>query len=215
MLVRERMSSPAVTTMPDTPMQEALSVMREQNVRRLPVVDAAGKLVGIVSERDILQASPSGATSLDVWELTYMLSKITVQKIMEADVITVPGDTPIEEAARIMADNYVGALPVIDDGKVVGMITETDLFKVFVEFLGARQPGIRFTVIVPAVSGELAKISNAIYETGGNIIAAGAFDSDRKEFGEITFRVENVEPGKLKAAIEPLVKEIVDFREVS
>ena len=121
MLVRERMSSPAITTTPDTPMQEALNLMRESNIRRLPVVDAAGKLVGIVSEKDILQASPSGATSLDVWELTYMLSKITIQKIMEVDVLTVPGDTPIEEAARIMADNYVGALPVIEDGKVIGI----------------------------------------------------------------------------------------------
>jgi acetoin utilization protein AcuB len=209
------MSSPAITTSPDTPMQEALSLMREKNVRRLPVIDSSGKLVGIVSERDILQASPSGAISLDVWELTYLLSKITIQKIMEVVVLTIPGDTPIEEAARIMADNFVGALPVVDGGNIVGMITETDIFKTLVDFLGAREPGIRFTVVVPAIAGELAKLSQAIYAAGGNIIAAGAFDSERKEYGEITFRVEGVEPEALRAAIEPLVKSIVDFREVS
>ncbi len=110
MLVGERMAHPVITIDPDTPILEALSMMRRDHVRRFPVVDHKGHLVGIVSERDLLEASPSDATSLSVWEVNYLISKITVGEVMNKDVITVTEDTLLETAARIMADKRIGGL---------------------------------------------------------------------------------------------------------
>src|SRR5512136_900821 len=111
MLVRERMSSHPVTVTADTPITEALRTMREKDVRRLPVLDAGGRLVGIVSEKDVLYASPSPATSLSIYEMHYLLSHLLVAEVMTRDVITVTPDTPLEEAARIMCDHKIGGLP--------------------------------------------------------------------------------------------------------
>ncbi|GMR09423.1 MAG: hypothetical protein BMS9Abin28_0241 [Anaerolineae bacterium] len=135
MQVSERMTQPVITALPDMPMQEAFNLMREKGIRRLPVVDRRGRLRGIVSDRDLLHASPSDATSLSIWELNYLLSRITLKDLMTKSVITVEGDTPVEEAARIMVDKSIHGLPVMDGDNVVGIITETDLFKVLVDLL--------------------------------------------------------------------------------
>jgi acetoin utilization protein AcuB len=135
MQIKERMSKPPITAPPDMPIQEALKLMRSRGIRRLPVVDKKGKLIGIVSDRDLLHAAPSKATSLSVWELNYLLSKVTLKDVMTKDVITVKPDTPVQEAARIMADKKVGGLPVVQNGKLIGVITETDLFRVLVELM--------------------------------------------------------------------------------
>src|SRR5512136_1716877 len=108
MFVRDHMISPAVTVAPDLPFQEALKLMQENRLRRLPVVDKKGKLIGIVSERDLLYASPSPATTLSMWELTYVLSKIVVEELMTKEVITTTPDTPIEDAAQLMVEKKVG-----------------------------------------------------------------------------------------------------------
>jgi len=121
----------------DTPIYEALKVMHDHKVRRLPVLNDKGALVGIVSERDLLLASSPPATSLSVFELHYLITKITVADVMTTEVITVTEDTPLEEAARIMADNKIGCLPVERGADLVGIITETDVFKTFLELLGA------------------------------------------------------------------------------
>jgi len=137
MLIKDRMTRPPITAPPEMPIQEALKLMRERGIRRLPVVDKKGKLIGIVSDRDLLHASPSDATSLSVWELNYLLSKVTLKDVMTKNVITVTPETPVQEAARIMADKKIGGLPVMQAGKVVGVITETDLFRVLLELLPA------------------------------------------------------------------------------
>ncbi|MBN1668017.1 MAG: CBS domain-containing protein, partial [Anaerolineales bacterium] len=123
MLVGERMSHPAITTAPHIPIAEALNRMRQESIRRMPVLES-GQLVGIITNHDLLNASPSPATSLSIWEINYLLSKITVKDVMTSKVLTVQEDTPIEEAARIMADNKIGGLPVMREGRVVGLITE-------------------------------------------------------------------------------------------
>ncbi len=137
MQIKDHMTRPPITAPPEMPMQEALQLMRERGIRRLPVVDKKGKLVGIVSDRDLLHASPSDATSLSVWELNYLLSKVTLKDVMTKNVITVTPETPVQEAARIMAEKKIGGLPVVQAGKVVGIITETDLFRVLLELLPA------------------------------------------------------------------------------
>jgi acetoin utilization protein AcuB len=214
MLVGERMSTPVLTIGPEIPIHEALQTMRENGIRRLPVVDDGGKFVGLVSEKDLLNASPSGATSLSVWELNYLLSKIKIGDIMIKDVITISQDTPLEEAARIMADNKIGSLPVVENGDVIGIITETDLFKIFLEILGARHAGVRVTALVPDVPGELAALTSALRDAGGNIIALGTFLGESAQTRTITIKVEGIELQSLKAAIEPVVERIIDIREI-
>jgi acetoin utilization protein AcuB len=212
MLVKERMTHPVITTQSDVPIMDAYDLMQKENIRRLPVVNREGNLVGMVSEREILQASPSKATSLSIWELNYLMAKITIDEIMTKEVVTVEEDTPLEEAALLMADHKIGGLPVMKDGKMVGIVTETDLFKVFLELMGARDPGVRLAVLVRNVPGELAQLTKAILDLDGNIVAMGTTSGEDTSTGEITLKVEGVAEDKLLAAIEPLVQKVVDIR---
>ena len=149
MLVKGRMSKPVITVEPSRRIMDAMAVMKQHKIRRMPVIDD-GKLVGIVSDKDLLDAGPSDATSLSVWEINYLLSKLRVEEVMTRHVLTVQEDTPIEEAARIMADKKVGGLPVMRGDELIGIITETDLFKNLLELLGGRRSGVRLAVAVPA-----------------------------------------------------------------
>lgn len=212
MLVGERMSAPVITLEPKTPVSEALMLFREKRIRRAPVI-AHHRLVGIVAERDLLFASPSPVTSLSVWELHYLLSKLTVDEVMTREVITVAEDTPIEEAARIMADKRVGGLPVMRGHEVVGIITETDLFKILLELMSVRDHGVRVTALLDDRPGMLARLSTAIFQANGNFISFGQFD---KEDGArlITFKVSGLSLEQVREVIAPIVKQVFDIREV-
>jgi acetoin utilization protein AcuB len=212
MLVGERMTRNPVIIHDDTPIDEAMKIMRDNKVRRLPILNKKGALVGIVSERDLLYASPSPATSLSIYELHYLMSKITVAEVMTKKVITVTEDTPLEEAARIMADNKIGGLPVVSNGELVGIITETDLFKIFLELLGAREMGVRLTMLAPEEKGVLAKITSEIAERGGNIVSLGTFLGEDPTNFLLTTKVQDVEEKDLVKAMEPLAIELVDVR---
>ncbi|MBE3038889.1 MAG: CBS domain-containing protein [Chloroflexi bacterium] len=212
MLVKERMTSPALTIGPEVGVQDTLAMMRRDKVRRYPVVDRHGNLIGIISEMDLLNASPSDATSLSVWEINYLLSKLTVEKIMTKDVITITPDIPIEEAARIMADRKVGGLPVVEGTKVVGIVTETNLFRVFLELFGARTPGVRLTARVEDVPGKLVQLTNAILEIKGNIITLGTYQGKATGSGMVVIKVGRVDIETLKKAVAPYVLEITDIR---
>jgi acetoin utilization protein AcuB len=212
MLVGERMSKPVITVRPEMPMPEALVLMHKEHIRRLPVVNQRGALVGIVTETDLLKASPSEATSLSIYEVTYLLSKLTIDRIMTKKVITTTEDTPVEEAARIMVDNNFSGLPVMRGKELVGIITESNLFRIFLELLGARRAGIRVTVSLPDKPGELARLTSAIHTAGGNIIALGTTMGETPAEGEVTFKVEGVKIEALKKALQPLVNKIIDIR---
>ena len=213
MLVGERMSHPIISMAPDMPVHDALNMFKRERIRRAPVVKE-GKMVGIVSDKDLLNASPSPASSLSVWEMNYLLSKITVSEVMTKKVITVTEDTPIEEAARIMADNKIGGLPVMRDSHVVGIITETDLFKVFLELMGARENGVRVTALIDEKPGQLAKITDAIANAGGNFVAFGQFAGEDPSTRLVTFKVAGLKKDEVKKAISEITKEIWDIREV-
>ena len=212
MLVGERMSKPAITISLDMPINDALNMMKRERIRRTPVVQD-GKLVGIVSDKDLLNASPSPATSLSIWEMNYLLSKITVKDVMTRNVLTVKIDTPIEEAAMIMADNKIGGMPVVNnDNNVVGIITETDLFKIFLELMGAREKGVRATIVVPDTAGELARITEAISAAGGNFLAFGQFSGDDSATRLVTFKVNGLSEETIRKVITPLINTWVDLR---
>lgn len=215
MLVRERMTAPAVTITPDTPFQEALKLMRDKKFRRLPVVDGAGKIVGIVSERDMLHASPSPATSLSVWEVNYLLWKLKVSDIMTHNVLTINQNMPIEDAASLMVNHKIGGVPVVDDSsKVVGVITETDIFRAFVELLGGGEHGLRLTVEVPTGSGTLAKLAGKITELGGLILSVGSMNRESDGARELVVKVKGVTKDKLITALESIGDHVIDAREV-
>lgn len=207
------MKHPVLTITVDVSVQDALAQMRRDKVRRYPVVDKRGSLVGIVTDTDLLNASPSEATTLNVWEINYLLSKINVERVMTTKVITVTPDTTIEEAARIMADAKIGGLPVLRDNRLVGIITESDLFHIFLEMLGARTAGVRVTVEVLDQPGKLYELTGAIQRAGGNINGMAAIQGESNATRAITFKVAGVEPKALEGALKPLVEKVLDIRE--
>ena len=214
MLVADRMSYPVLTVSPELPVQDALAQMRKERVSRYPVIDKHGKLVGIVSEDDILNASPSDATSLSVWEINYLVSKITIERVMTRKVITIQANDTLEEAARLMADNRIGGIPVLKDGALAGIITQTDLFRTFLEMLGGRESGIRVTAVMNDKPGMLHSLTQAIDEAGGNIIALSTFGRTSSGDGFVTIKLNGLDQDSVKRVLLPLVVQITDLREI-
>jgi len=204
-----------VTVTPDMSFADALQVLREKKIRRLPVIDKQGELVGIVVEKDLLYASPSPATSLSVYELHYLLTKLQVREVMTKRVIAVGEDCPLEEAARIMVDHKIGSLPIVRGKQVVGIITETDLFKTMAEALGGRAKGLRISVRIHEVKGELAQIATKIFELGGNIISVAMFLGSDAQHRELVVKVEGIKRETLTAAFEKMGDQLMDVREIN
>ena len=211
MLVGEFMSHPIISIAPDLPIVDALTLMKREHVRRMPVIKD-GQLLGIVSDKDLLNASPSPATSLSVWEMNYLLSKITVKDVMTRKVITVAENSTIEEAARLMADNKIGGLPVLRGSHVVGIITETDLFKLFLDLMGARDMGVRVTALILDEPGQLAAITKGITDAGGNFLAFSQFEGIEPARYCVTFKVNRIDEETVRRITEPLVAKIIDIR---
>ena len=209
MNVGRRMKHPVITVNADVPITKAHEIMSREKVSQLPVLKN-NKLVGVIGEEDILKAYPSSATTLAVWEITALIEKIAVKDVMSKNVFTVAEDTPIEEAARILADNKISSLPVMRDGELVGIITETDLFRIMLEMLGARHPGVRITVLTPNIPGTIAKVAGAIFEAGGNITAMSTFEGDSANTFMISAKVEGIDAITLRELITPLVTEVLD-----
>jgi acetoin utilization protein AcuB len=206
------MTKRPITITEDIGIDKALELMHSEKVRRLPVLDKHGQLVGIVSELDLLKASPSPATSLSIYELPYLLSKIKMRDIMTRDVVTATEDMPLEEAALIMAENKIGGLPVMRGDKLVGIITETDLFKIFLEMLGAREEGVRLSMLVPEEKGMLAKIAGKVAEMGGNFVAQGSIMGEDPTNRQLTIKVTDVSEEQIVSAMEELGLKILDAR---
>jgi acetoin utilization protein AcuB len=214
MLIKERMSRHPITITPETSLFDALRIIRDEKIRRLPVLDVSGGLVGIISEKDLLYAAPSPATTLSIYEMNYLISKITIKELMTTKVITVEDDCPIEEAARIMADNNISSLPVMKAGRLVGMITESDLFKIFIELLGARQKGLRVTILLPEGVGALARLTSGLANLKADILSLGTFAGDKPDNREIVFKVQGADRVAVEALVSELGAEVVDIRSV-
>ena len=215
MLIRELMiPKPAVLT-PHTTLPEALKLMTEKGVHRMPVVDAHGTLVGIISETDLHNATPSSATLLSFWEIPTLLARITVEMLMVKDVATVTEDTTVEDAARVMADRNIGSLPVMDGTHLVGMVNQNDIFRAFMELLGGRRKGVRVWATTADRKGTIAEITSAIAAVSGDIVGLGFHEvSDAKGARwEITVKVQDVAKDRLVAILKPHVLEILDARE--
>lgn len=188
-------------TVPETmPVQEAEELMRKHKIRRLPVV-SGDKLVGIVTEIDILRVTPSSATSLSVFELNYLLSRLQVKEAMTKNPRTISPEATIEEAALIMRENNVGALPVVENGKLVGIITESDIFDAFIDLMGLRKTGTRVVIDVENRLGVLAEVTEIIKAHGVNIISL-ACQCKEETSGEVVLRLDTQNPKSLLADLE-------------
>ena len=211
MILKEVMRTNVVFISSETKITEAKNIMMENKFSKLPVVDY-GKLVGIVTKNDLLKAEPSLATTLDMFEIGYLLSKLTVKKVMMTNVITVSPDEVVEEAARIMVDNEISCLPVVKDDALIGIITESDLFNLFTDMFGARQKGVRVVAFVDDKPGQLAKVTKEISDLNANIISAVTTKHDVDNRLCITLKATGIEESKMKSIFENCGFEVQDLR---
>ena len=217
MRVKQRMTPNPITASPKTTHHDAIKLMREHNFRRLPIIDMKHKLVGIVSMEDLLTASPSPATSLSIYEIHSLLSKLTLDQIMISPVHTVHEDCDIAAAANFMLESKVGCLPVINDAdEIIGIITETDIYRTFVEVLGGGQPGLRIDLRVDDKPGILADIANRVGKAGGNIMALTVFRDDTDvAYAEISIKEMGASESLLRQEFEnmPGLDQILRIRQ--
>ena len=181
MLVSNWMSKPVITVDANDSMQDAIKLLKENNIRILPVVEH-GKLVGVITDRDLKRASASDATTLEIHELFYLLSKIKVKNIMTKDTITVRPDFSIEETAQILLKNRISAVPVVEgQSQVVGVITQTDLFRVLTTLTGVEKRGIQFAFIIEDRPGSIKKITDTIRNYNGYLVSIVASKENAPE----------------------------------
>ena len=207
MLIREWMTKDVITVTPDTSMLKASKLMKDHNIRRLPVLDGK-RVVGIVSDRDIRAASPSKATTLDMHELYYLLSEVKVKDIMTSDPVTVYDTDAVDAAALLMENKGIGGLPVVDgSGELVGIITDHDIFRVLVDFCGASKGGLQLAFMLPDKPGVLTPIFEAISQNGGNVLSVLASRSKTQEgSSHVYIRLHAMDSEKEKALIENMKK---------
>lgn len=210
MLVRDRMSRDVVTVSRTTPVPEAMHIMEQRHIRRLPVVDG-DKLVGIVTLLDLFRVSPSPATSLSMWELNYLMARLPVEQAMTGRVVTVSPEAALEEAALLMREHRVGGLPVVENGRLVGVITETDIFDAFLDLMGLRQAGLRLTLVLPDQVGQLAQVTAICRDYGVNILSVASFPSSEGQ-GTVILRLAGSQASKAVDAIRAAGYEVADVR---
>jgi len=194
MRIRDVMTKNVITVDSETLVLDARKIMKENNIRRLPVVDK-GRLVGIVTQHDLLEASPSPATSLSIHELNYLLAKMKVKEVMKRNPITLDPDTPFEEALRIGQDKKIGSFPVMDKGKLVGIITESDTVRFLTRALGLREEGSRVTIEgLGGKFGDLEKIIAIANQHQTIILSMISLPRPEKKDWMIVLRLKTTDP---------------------
>jgi len=214
MLVREIMTPHPVVIEPEAPVTRVQRLMKEDNIRHLPVVQEGKGLVGLITRDALNRAMPSELSSLSMWEINYHLTRIKVREVMVKRVITVTEDVTVEEAARIMINRKIGCLPVMRNSQLVGIVTDIDLLGALTSLMGWRQPGVRITVQVPDETGQLARVAGAIAEAGGLLAGGGAYVAVEPLRANIVLKVRNIPFDEVQALLAGMegVK-ILDIRE--
>ncbi len=201
MYVGRRMTLNPITATPDTTHSQAFKLLREHDIRHLPILDG-DKLVGIVTDKDLLRAEPSPATTLSVYEIYTLLDSLKLKSIMVTPVVTVEENCPLEEAARILLEYKITGLPVMRGDRLMGIITEMDIFRTFVEILGGDEKGLAFSVRLEDKPGALATVTRAVAQAGGNIISLVTFRPTAQGTGEIYIKEEGADRETLERLIE-------------
>jgi acetoin utilization protein AcuB len=197
MRVKEMMTKNPVTVDPDILVLDARKIMKEKNIRRLPVVEK-GKLVGIVTKHDLLEAAPSPATPVSVHDLNYLLSKMKVKEMMRKNPVTVTPNTPFEDALRIGQEKKIGSFPVVDKGKLVGITTESDIVRFLIHALGIHEEGSRITIVgLGEKLGELEKIISITNQNKSMILSMIVLPRRQKGEWMIELRLNTKNPKRI------------------
>ncbi len=207
MIVRKWMSKNPIVIEESASLSDAIHLLKEKKIRRLPVLKKE-KLVGIISDRDLKEASPSKVTSLDIWELHYLMSKIKVKTIMTRNPITVTPDTTLERAAILMFDNKIGGLPVVDkERNLAGILTEQDVFKALINITGARYAANRISIVVEDRPGSIKEVMDIMrkHEFKYNSILS-THEGVKAGFREVLIRFQ-AEDNELKKILKDLKSE--------
>lgn len=213
MLIKDVMTKNPVTIDAKASVLEVKDIMTKNNIHKLPVVDKTGALIGIITENDLQRSTPSEATTLDVYEMGYLLSKLTVEKIMTKKVMTADVNDTVEEAARVMVDNDFGCLPVMDGNLLVGIITDSDLFKLFINMFNAREPGVRAIIDMDDGKGVLSAFCQKVADEGGKIVACITSPSTDTSKRNVTVKLTDISLEKLKPIAESCGK-VEDIRKI-
>ncbi|NOZ73517.1 MAG: CBS domain-containing protein [Chloroflexi bacterium] len=213
MKVREAMTPNPITVTADTPLPKIVDLMREHRVRRVPVVDG-DRLIGIISDHDVMATMPSPATTLSRWEMNTLLEKVRAKEIMTSPVYVAAPECPIEEVARMMLQRKFGAMPVLDDDdKLVGIVTESDIFRMFVDMLSGEEPGLRFELRVERHRGVLSNLAAIVNDNGGGIIAIATLNEPDHKYKRVLVKEEGGDPERVRAALEKADIEVLDVSE--
>ncbi|MBN1890894.1 MAG: CBS domain-containing protein [Thermoflexales bacterium] len=216
MLVKDQMTHNPICGRPDMPVAEAAELMSQNNFRHLPIVDEETMLVGLVTQPAVTRAISASGGRLGQHEVHYILTKIKVRDIMVTEVITISPDTPIEEAARVLADKKISCLPVVQDGQPIGIITDNDLFATMVNLLGARRQGARVTVLQPDRAGEVARISKAVADKGGYLSVFVTYPTAEPATWASVLKVTNLPEETLVETLNALPDiRVQDVREIA
>ena len=213
MRVKNRMTPNPIVANPKTTFNQALRLMQQNHIKHLPIVDSHEKLVGIVTQGDMLRAEPSPVTTLSVFEIASLLEKVTMQKIMTSPVFAVDETCSITNAASFMLANEVTCLPVVRAGKLVGIITDTDIFKTFVEITGGTQAGSRIEARMPDQKGQLAPFIQALSNPDSYIVSVAISYEESGEHGYVDVKERGGDEDKIRAELAKLENvEIIAFR---
>ncbi len=205
MLVTNWMSKNIITVDENDSMQDAMKLLKEHDIRMLPVMKK-GKLVGIVTDRDLKRASASDATTLEIHELLYLLTRIKVKNIMTKEVITVPPDFTVEETTLVLQKNKISGAPVVDsEGQLVGTITQTDLFRVLISLTGVAKGGIQFGLQVEDRPGSIKEVADIIRKFGGRMVSIlSSYDQVPEGYRKVYIRMRSIE----RSALQNLKQEL-------
>ncbi|MCJ7538603.1 MAG: CBS and ACT domain-containing protein [Desulfobacterales bacterium] len=221
MLVKNWMSKPAITIDAGASMNDAIKLLKNNNIKMLPVMEK-GKLVGIVTDRDLKRASASDATSLEIHELLYLISNIKIKEIMTKNPITVPQDYTVEETAEILLKHNISGVPVVDQyHDVVGTITQNDLFRILISLTGAERRGIQFGMEVEDRPGSIKEVTDIIREYGGRMASIlTSYDMAPEGFRRVYVRMYGIDRFKVNKLKEALKEKatllyMVDRRETT
>jgi acetoin utilization protein AcuB len=219
MLVKDWMSKKVITIDANDSMQEATRLLKEYKIRMLPVTKK-GKLAGIVTDRDIKQASASDATTLDIHELINLISQIKVKDIMVKDAVTVPPNFTVEETAEVLLNNRISGMPVVDNrGNIVGIITQADLFRVLISLTGVGTRGIQFALLIDDKPGSIKEVADIIRAYSGRMVSIlTSYDGVSDGYRKLYIRMHSIERSQLQELKEELIKVagllyMVDHRE--
>lgn len=207
MFVSYWMTKKVFTVSPDDSISDALRIMRDKEIKHIPVLKE-DKIKGILSDRDIKEFTPSKATTLDIYELHYLLAKIKVKEVMKSKVITTTPETPVEEAAMVMFDQNIGCLPVLENGRLIGIISDRDIFRVLIDITGIRHGGHRFYLTIEDRPGSIKEVADIIRKHGFNLQSIlTSYEGIKEGYRDIVIRTKvRGDFKKLKAELEETFK---------